>query len=160
MVGDFGWPFQDERDSFLAGGILTSHSQHLFAEQHFRRHRFGWLDSRELQVALDLLCKAEAETWLVLGDMGELGEEGKQLHRKVGESARQARVQRLFALGELAAEAAEAFGDDAETFAGMDALNARLKELVHAGVIVLVKGSRAMRMECVREALSTDEGDA
>jgi len=113
-----------------------------------------------LQVALDLLSKAEAETWLVLGDMGELGEEGKQLHRRVGEEARQAHVQKLFALGELAAKAAEAFGDGAETFADMDALNARLKELVHADVVVLVKGSRAMRMERVLEALSTDEGAA
>ena len=110
-----------------------------------------------LQVALDLLSKADAETWLVLGDMGELGEEGKQLHRGVGEEARQARVQRLFALGELATEAAEAFGDGAETFANMGALNARLKQLVHAGVIVLVKGSRAMRMERVLQALSLDE---
>ena len=113
-----------------------------------------------LQVALDVLCKADAETWLVLGDMGELGEEGEQLHRKVGEQARQARVQRLFALGELAVKAAEAFGDGAETFADIDRLNARLKELACTGVIILVKGSRAMRMERVVEALGTDEGGA
>jgi UDP-N-acetylmuramoyl-tripeptide--D-alanyl-D-alanine ligase len=113
-----------------------------------------------LQVALDLLSKADAETWLVLGDMGELGKEGEQLHRKVGEEARQARVQHLFALGELAVKAAESFGNGAETFADMDGLNARLKELVRAGVIVLVKGSRAMRMERVVEALSADEGGA
>jgi UDP-N-acetylmuramoyl-tripeptide--D-alanyl-D-alanine ligase len=113
-----------------------------------------------LQVALDLLSETDAETWLVLGDMGELGEEGKQLHRKVGKSARQARIRQLFALGKLAEEAAEAFGEGAETFADMEALIARLKELVRTGVIVLVKGSRAMRMERVLEALSTDEGDA
>jgi len=111
-----------------------------------------------LQVALNLLSKADAETWLVLGDMGELGEEGERLHRKVGEEARQARIQHLFALGGLAVKAAEAFGNGAETFADMDGLNARLRELVHAGVIILVKGSRAMRMERVVEALSTGEG--
>ena len=111
-----------------------------------------------LQVALDLLSKAKAETWLVLGDMGELGDAGKQLHRKVGESARKSGVRHLFALGDLASQAAEAFGDGAETFADMDALNARLKELVHSGVIVLVKGSRAMRMERVLGALSGDGG--
>jgi UDP-N-acetylmuramoyl-tripeptide--D-alanyl-D-alanine ligase len=113
-----------------------------------------------LRVALDLLSKADAETWLVLGDMGELGEEGERLHRKVGEEARQAGIQHLFALGELAAEAAAAFGNGAETFADMDGLNARLKELVRAGVIVLVKGSRAMRMERVVEALNTNGGGA
>ena len=113
-----------------------------------------------LQVALDLLSTADEETWLVLGDMGELGEEGKQLHRQVGERARQASVRRLFSLGELAAEAAETFGEGAETFADMHELIARLEKLVHTGVIVLVKGSRAMHMERVLETLSVDEGDA
>jgi len=113
-----------------------------------------------LQVALDLLSKSDADTWLVLGDMGELGDEGEQLHRKVGEEARQAGVQHLFALGGLAVKAAESFGKGAETFADMDGLNARLKQLVRAGVIVLVKGSRAMHMEHVVEALSADEGGA
>jgi UDP-N-acetylmuramoyl-tripeptide--D-alanyl-D-alanine ligase len=113
-----------------------------------------------LQVALDLLSKADAETWLVLGDMGELGEEGERLHRDVGEAARRAKVRRLFALGDLAAKAAEAFGPEAEMFADMEELNTRLKELVHAGVYVLVKGSRAMRMEHVVQALSGAEGRA
>lgn len=113
-----------------------------------------------LQVALDLLCEADVETWLVLGDMGELGEEGARLHRKAGERARQAGVKRLFVLGELAAEAAEVFGDGAESFADMDELSARLREIARSGVIVLVKGSRAMRMERVVQALSADKGDA
>ena len=113
-----------------------------------------------LQVALDLLSTADDETWLVLGDMGELGEEGTRLHREVGERARQAGVQRLFALGELAAESADTFGEGAETFVDMRALIARLETLVHAGLIVLVKGSRAMRMERVLEALSAEEGNA
>ncbi|MEA2078668.1 MAG: UDP-N-acetylmuramoyl-tripeptide--D-alanyl-D-alanine ligase [Pseudomonadota bacterium] len=113
-----------------------------------------------LQVALDLLCKADAETWLVLGDMGELGEEGKELHRKVGEEARQAGVEHLFALGDLAAEAADAFGKGSERFTDLDSLNMRLKKLVHPGVIVLVKGSRAMRMERVVQALRPDQGGA
>ena len=103
-----------------------------------------------LQVALNLLSRTDAETWLVLGDMGELGAAGERLHRKVGEEAA-AGVRHLFALGELAQQAAEAFGNGAETFADMDELNARLKERVRAGVTVLVKGSRAMRMERVVE---------
>jgi UDP-N-acetylmuramoyl-tripeptide--D-alanyl-D-alanine ligase len=113
-----------------------------------------------LQAALDLLSKADAETWLVLGDMGELGEAGERLHRKVGKEARQAGVQRLFALGELATQAAETFGSGAESFADLDRLNARLKGLVRAGVVILVKGSRAMRMERVVEALSANGGGA
>lgn len=111
-----------------------------------------------LQVALDLLSQAEADTWLVLGDMGELGEKGERLHRRVGEQAKQAGVKHLFALGALAAQAADAFGKGAETFTELDDLTMRLAKLVHPGVIVLVKGSRAMHMERVVQALRTDRG--
>lgn len=115
-----------------------------------------------LHAALDLLSATEAETWLVLGDMGELGDEGRQLHRAVGEEARQAGVRRVFTLGPLAQQAAEAFGSGAETFSDPDELIARLRQQVREGVIILVKGSRAMRMERVVVALqapaAVDEG--
>ena len=58
------------------------------------------------------------------------------------------------------AQAAETFGSGAESFADLDRLNARLKGLVRAGVVILVKGSRAMRMERVVEALSANGGGA
>ncbi|HED18580.1 MAG TPA: UDP-N-acetylmuramoyl-tripeptide--D-alanyl-D-alanine ligase [Gammaproteobacteria bacterium] len=106
-----------------------------------------------LQVALDLLSRTDAETWLVLGDMGELGPTGERLHRKVGEEAREAGVRRLFSLGELAQQAAVTFGEGAESFSDVDSLNAQLQQQVCKGVTVLVKGSRAMRMERVVEAL-------
>jgi len=106
-----------------------------------------------LQAALQLLAAADAEPWLVLGSMGELGPEGRNLHRQMGEQARRNGVQRLFALGELAQQAAEAFGAGAEVFSDVDALNRRLVQLARPGVLVLVKGSRAMRMERVVTAL-------
>jgi len=109
-----------------------------------------------LQVALDLLSRTDAETWLVLGDMGELGPAGERLHRKVGEEAREAGVRYLFSLGELAQQAAETFGEGAASFNDVDVLNAQLQQQVHEGVTVLVKGSRAMRMERVVEALRVD----
>lgn len=111
-----------------------------------------------LGVALELLSRSADETWLVLGDMGELGNASLRLHRQVGEEAREAGVSRLFALGELAAQAAQAFGDGAECFSDIDSLNARLLDEAHAGVVVLVKGSRAMRMERVVEALRDSGG--
>ena len=110
-----------------------------------------------LQVALNLLSRTDAETWLVLGDMGELGPAGERLHRKVGEEARDAGVRHLFALGELAQQSAEAFGAGAESFSDMESLNAQLQQRVREGVTVLVKGSRSMRMERVVEALRAGE---
>lgn len=106
-----------------------------------------------LKAGLELLSSAEDETWLVLGDMGELGGDGEGLHRDVGEIARDAGVARLFTLGDLAAQAAQAFGSGGESFSDIDALKAALRTQVCEGVSVLVKGSRAMRMERVVEAL-------
>jgi UDP-N-acetylmuramoyl-tripeptide--D-alanyl-D-alanine ligase len=106
-----------------------------------------------LHAALELLGGAEAEAWLVLGSMGELGREGARLHAQMGEQARRAGVQRLFAFGDLACRAAEAFGAGAECFDAAEALIERLAHLAAPGVVVLVKGSRAMRMERIVTAL-------
>ncbi|HFD78768.1 MAG TPA: UDP-N-acetylmuramoyl-tripeptide--D-alanyl-D-alanine ligase [Gammaproteobacteria bacterium] len=112
-----------------------------------------------LRAALQLLAQTKAESWLVLGDMGELGEAGEQLHRRMGEEAREAGIRRLFAFGPLARQAAESFGPGGESFSELEALNATLREAAHEGVIILVKGSRAMRMERVVEALGISAAD-
>lgn len=59
-----------------------------------------------LDVAIDTLTTASGPGWLVLGDMRELGLEGVALHAAAGRRARQAKVARLYALGELSAVAA------------------------------------------------------
>jgi UDP-N-acetylmuramoyl-tripeptide--D-alanyl-D-alanine ligase len=112
-----------------------------------------------LQAGLALLAAADTEAWLVLGDMGELGDSGEQLHRMMGEAARHAGVQRLFALGELAGLAASTFGKGAQAFDDVGELNSVLRRTVHDGVTVLVKGSRAMHMERVVDALRAGGSD-
>ena len=106
-----------------------------------------------LQAAIEVLATAGGETWLVLGDMGELGPDAPGLHAEAGRRAREAGVNRLFALGELARAAAESFGGNATAFNTLEELVAALRETVHDGLHVLVKGSRRMRMERVVEAL-------
>ena len=106
-----------------------------------------------LEAGLALLSASGGEAWLVLGNMGELGQSGEQLHRDMGEAARRAGIQRLFALGELAGLAAVGFGKGAAAFDNADDLAASLRPLLHAGVTVLVKGSRAMHMERVVDML-------
>ena len=106
-----------------------------------------------LEAGIELLCNSEGETWLVLGDMGELGGDSEALHRNVGKLARDAGVTRLFTLGDLASQAAQAFGSGGESFSDIDAMKAALRTQVCEGISVLVKGSRAMRMERVVEAL-------
>ncbi|HLT90663.1 MAG TPA: UDP-N-acetylmuramoyl-tripeptide--D-alanyl-D-alanine ligase [Woeseiaceae bacterium] len=108
--------------------------------------------------AAELLGSAPGERWFVLGDMGELGPEGARLHRRTGEAIAAAGVDRLFATGPLSKHAVEAFGDDAAWFESVEALSAALVDEIATSrrareTTVLVKGSRAMRMERVVQAL-------
>lgn len=107
-----------------------------------------------LAAGLDLLAQVRGHRILVLGDMGELGEAAAELHREAGRRARAAGVAALFALGPLAAEAARAFGEGAEAFDDIDALNERLQSALAADWVLLVKGSRSARMERVVNALT------
>ena len=85
--------------------------------------------------------------------MAELGDMAQAFHRQVGETARRHHVSRLYALGSLARAAVEAFGEGATHYTDVDALVSRLRVDLHAGVNVLVKGSRSMHMETIVETL-------
>jgi len=106
-----------------------------------------------LQAGLAVLAQSQDERWLVLGNMAELGDSARDAHRAAGEDARRAGVTRLFALGDLASDAADVFGSGAEVFSDCEALAARLKGSVVEGVTVLIKGSRVNRLERVVESL-------
>ena len=107
-----------------------------------------------LQAALAVLARARGERYLALGDMAELGEQAVELHQQAGRQARQAGVQRLYAVGECSRHAAQAFGEHGEHFAAQGELIARLQDDLHDNVTLLVKGSRAAHMEDVVAALS------
>ena len=107
-----------------------------------------------LQAGLRVLGAKPAPRWLVLGDMAELGPAGANLHAEAGHRARRHGVERLLVIGELSVEAARAFGDGATHFADCAALVDRLRDGLPDGATVLVKGSRAMAMERVVEAIA------
>ncbi len=106
-----------------------------------------------VRAAIDVLAAAPSPKWLVLGDMGEVGAQGPAFHREAGIHARAAGVDRLLAVGTLAAEAAAAFGAGAEHFASVEALADYVAAVAQPATTVLVKGSRFMRMERVVAAL-------
>ncbi len=111
-----------------------------------------------VQAALDLLAAQPGVTWMVLGDMGELGDDAYALHANIGARARQAGVERLYTVGSLSAAAADSFGPGAQRFATTAELIEALQGDLREDVTVLVKASRAMRLERVSDALS-DEGE-
>lgn len=105
--------------------------------------------------AAEFLGSVCGEGWFVLGDMGELGGDSIELHRRAGERIAASGVSRLFATGPLSRHAVEAFGARGAWFESTDALIDELTRELQGtrDVGVLVKGSRAMRMERVVEAL-------
>lgn len=110
-----------------------------------------------LRAGIKVLMTLPGRHWLVLGDMGELGEEAGELHRDMGEFAREAGIERLYAVGDLCREAVAGFGEGARHYPDHDRLIAGLQSALAANVIVLVKGSRSMHMEQVVDAISREE---
>jgi UDP-N-acetylmuramoyl-tripeptide--D-alanyl-D-alanine ligase len=110
--------------------------------------------------AILALASEPGESWLVLGDMRELGAGAEALHAQIGSLAREHGIARLYAVGDLAASAVRAFGSNARHFTDQAALTAALAADVHAGVRVLVKGSRGSAMErVVRPLLGGGSGN-
>ena len=109
-----------------------------------------------LAAALEAVGAGPGRKWLVLGDMRELGPAADALHARSGHEAKGAGFERLYALGEHSRAAVTAFGTGGLHFDAVDALVADLNRDLHqAGepTVVLVKGSRGMRMERVVAAL-------
>jgi UDP-N-acetylmuramoyl-tripeptide--D-alanyl-D-alanine ligase len=93
----------------------------------------------------------------VLGDMGELGATAEAAHREVGALAGELGIDHVVAIGRQAlwtADCARAAGArDASAFANFETAAAAIQQLVQAGDVVLVKASRAAKLERVVEAL-------
>ena len=108
-----------------------------------------------LKAGLDALQSFGGARWLVLGDMMELGDSSDELHAEVGRYAKQAGIHRLLAIGPRSHFAVEAFGRGAQWFADIDALIGEARSTLAPGIAVLIKGSRANRLERVSAALAT-----
>jgi UDP-N-acetylmuramoyl-tripeptide--D-alanyl-D-alanine ligase len=108
-----------------------------------------------MRAALDDLAEhAAARRVAVLGDMLELGPGAAAFHAEVGGHAREAGVELLVTVGELAAGMLERFDGEGYAVADAGEAAALLPELLAPGDTVLVKGSRGVGLEAVTEALS------
>jgi len=101
------------------------------------------------KAAIDVLAAQTGKKLLVLGDMGELGADAAQMHADIGSYAKLAGIAALYTLGDLSRETATAFGSGAQHYDAPEALAAQLMAQMDTNAVVLVKGSRFMRMERV-----------
>lgn len=97
--------------------------------------------------AIKVLAAFSGVRILVLGDMRELGEQAVQYHSEMGQLARQAGIDYVFTYGDLSENAAAEMDKQGYHFTSQQALVSQLNEILTAQAVVLVKGSRGMKME-------------
>jgi UDP-N-acetylmuramoyl-tripeptide--D-alanyl-D-alanine ligase len=113
-----------------------------------------------MQAALEVLAQLPGPKWFVAGAMGELGAASADSHRELGRQARKCGVERLFGFGADARLTVDTFGAGAQWYADIDALREAVAGALTADVRLLVKGSRANRLERVVDALTGEAGAA
>lgn len=112
-----------------------------------------------VEAALATLQRLPGRSVAVLGDMWELGDESRRAHHEIGVCAGALGLQRLVLVGDLAAEigaGARAAGMAAERVLHCESQRAAAEAVSRdwqAGDVVLIKGSRGMKMEEVARLL-------
>jgi UDP-N-acetylmuramoyl-tripeptide--D-alanyl-D-alanine ligase len=113
-----------------------------------------------LQTLQELPCKGRRIA--VLGDMAELGRHSDAAHAEVGRRAAELGVGQLFAVGRMApvmAKAAREAGlNRVFEFADVDTAGAAVRSFLKDGDVVLLKASRASRLERISDLLRSGEG--
>ncbi len=111
-----------------------------------------------VRAAIDVLAGLPGPRLLVLGDMGEVGDQGPAFHDEAGAYARERGIERVLALGTLAASTVERCVRDGGSAAHFDtfaALDAAVAQELPGHASVLVKGSRFMQMERVVQGIES-----
>jgi UDP-N-acetylmuramoyl-tripeptide--D-alanyl-D-alanine ligase len=112
-----------------------------------------------MRAALSLLADLQGfkRKIAVLGDMLELGENEAAFHAEIGRELNPNEIHRVLTYGRLGAQIGRAAGERYPTghvliFQEKEALVQALQQLASEGDLILVKGSRGMRMEEVVKA--------
>ncbi|MBU28092.1 MAG: UDP-N-acetylmuramoyl-tripeptide--D-alanyl-D-alanine ligase [Flavobacteriales bacterium] len=97
--------------------------------------------------AIDFLSNSHKRKVFIMGDMLELGRYRKKMHADVGQYARRKKVDVFLGFGELTKYAVSGYGKNGLFFNNENDLKKFIKENIKSGDIVLIKGSRGMKME-------------
>lgn len=105
-----------------------------------------------VKTLLDLPCRGRRI--VILGDMMELGEKTSLYHRELGQFLRSSGVDRVLLTGDYVRETLKGFGNGkALFFDDKNRLIDHIKAYAEEGDVLLVKGSRAAKMDEIVEAL-------
>jgi UDP-N-acetylmuramoyl-tripeptide--D-alanyl-D-alanine ligase len=113
--------------------------------------------------ALETLCDLplQGRRVAVLGDMEELGAHSESAHAEIGARAAELKIGQLFAIGKMAGILAKAARDGGLTrvieFENVEAAMKAVKSFLKAGDVVLLKASRASRLERIAEILKSEK---
>lgn len=113
--------------------------------------------------ALETLCDLplQGRRVAVLGDMGELGAHSEAAHAEVGRRAAELGIGQLFAVGKMSVATARAARDAGLMrvieFADVEAAVNAVKNFLKPGDVVLLKASRAARLERMAEILKAEK---
>jgi len=111
--------------------------------------------------ALETLCDLplQGRRVAVLGDMEELGAHGEATHAEIGRRAAELGIGQLFTVGKMAAVTAKAARDGGLNrvieFTDVEAVIKAVNNFLKTGDVVLLKASRASRLERIAEALKS-----
>lgn len=116
-----------------------------------------------LETSSYLAEKQEVGFIAVLGDMLELGKHSSELHNKAGQSAARHGVERLFLFGPESVNMEKGFktggGRWVKHFKTKKALVRSLRSEIRTGDIVLIKGSRGIKMEEILNELQNQDSE-
>jgi UDP-N-acetylmuramoyl-tripeptide--D-alanyl-D-alanine ligase len=113
--------------------------------------------------ALETLCDLPLQGLrvAVLGDMEELGSHSEAAHAEVGRRAAELGIGQLFAVGKMSAFTAKAARDAGLTrvieFADVESALRAVKNFLKPGDVILLKASRASRLERIAETLKSEK---
>jgi UDP-N-acetylmuramoyl-tripeptide--D-alanyl-D-alanine ligase len=97
--------------------------------------------------SIDLLTSTNKRKVFVLGDMLELGRFRKKMHKDIGKYAAFKKIDIFLGFGNLTKYSVESFGKKGFFFKNEDDLRKYLRENINSKDVVLLKGSRGMKME-------------
>jgi UDP-N-acetylmuramoyl-tripeptide--D-alanyl-D-alanine ligase len=113
--------------------------------------------------ALETLCDLplQGRRVAVLGDMAELGAHSERAHQEVGRRAAQLGIGQLFVIGKMGAVMAQAARSAGLTrvieFTEIEMAAKAIKNFLKPGDVVLLKASRATRLERIAETLKSEK---